>query len=131
MVEEWHLNPLVPDYIKPITYDLLINPDLQKGTFGGTVNITIKLNEVGSYIPIHIKNLEVLKTTLSRENGDFIPTENSFCEKNQFWVLNVSNSKTLQPGIYRVTLEYKGSLIGKIVGFYKSSYSDSRTKEER
>lgn len=132
MSEIWETNPLIPSYVKPIDYDILITPNLKAGLFDGTVAISFQLTDLGSYIPIHVKNLEVMSSSLVEENGQPVPVRIVHCVKNQFWVLTpLENQKSFQPGIYKLDLSFKGNLTGKIVGFYRSLYLDDKTMEKR
>ncbi|KAK6629881.1 hypothetical protein RUM43_003702 [Polyplax serrata] len=128
---QWMLSPLVPQYIKPLEYDILIEPDLDAGVFTGKVVISLKIEGTGSYIPVHVKNLEVTGSHLSDETDKTVSAKTSYCEKNQFFVMSLPEGNTFHPGLYKIVLSFKGSLMGKIVGLYKSSYLDETTNSER
>jgi hypothetical protein len=102
---------------------------LDKGTFSGNVDITLNVAASCDYIAIHHKGLTIENSKLISINGSIIPIRNAFdYPKNEFWIVQLSVRIT--PGVYNLILDFSGSLVDDIVGFYRSSYK-SVTGETR
>ena len=60
----------LPIHISPITYNLVIKPDLESFTFSGNETIKIKVDKEVKEITIHSKNIEI--ETAKYKNGKTI-----------------------------------------------------------
>jgi len=145
----WELDYRLPSDTDPIHYDILLHPDLSNSTFSGRVLIQIHVKNPRYFLLVNTKHLDIYDTRLTEvvphgneETDSFkkkrvgeereIKIEDAFEYKpNEFWVIVVKNNTELQPGIYNLHLQFRGSLSGKIVGFYSSTYTDSKTQEKR
>jgi len=145
----WELDYRLPSDTDPIHYDILLHPDLSNSTFSGRVIIQIHVKNPRYFLLVNTKRLDIYDTRLTEvvphgkeETDSFkkkrvgeereIKIEDAFEYKpNEFWVTVAKNNTELQPGIYNLHLQFRGSLSGKIVGFYSSTYTDSKTQEKR
>ena len=145
----WQLDYRLPSDTDPIHYDIFLHPDLSNSTFRGRVIIQIHVKNPRYFLLVNTKHLDIYVTRLTEvvalgneETGNFkkkrvgeereIEIEDAFEYKpNEFWVTVVKNNTEIQPGIYNLHLQFRGSLSGKIVGFYSSTYTDSKTQEKR
>ncbi|KAL5018116.1 hypothetical protein ScPMuIL_003838 [Solemya velum] len=134
---EWEIwkNLRLPDYIKPVHYDITLYPDFyeeDKGWFYGNETVEIKISRNTSYILIHINYLNVTRTELfDNVTGDSIPIQDSFhYEPNQFWVIK-TKTPVENGTVVNLVLSFDGSLTRAIVGFYKSTYTDSKSGAKR
>lgn len=134
---EWEIwkNLRLPDYIKPVHYDITLYPDFyeeDKGWFYGNETVEIKISRNTSYILIHINYLNVTRTELfDNVTGDSIPIQDSFhYEPNQFWVIK-TKTPVENGTVVNLVLSFDGSLTRTIVGFYKSTYTDSKSGAKR
>ncbi|XP_043478871.1 glutamyl aminopeptidase-like isoform X1 [Leptopilina heterotoma] len=117
--------------VKPIHYDLLMHPDLENGTYTGTVTILINVLDKRGYIALHQKDLNITKTKLTHEKDDVyeIPIKKTYSLEKQE-VFMISTEENLSPSNYHLHLEFNGLLRpDKIVGFYSSKYKDAQDKE--
>jgi hypothetical protein len=140
----WETDHRLPADTVPIHYDIYLHPDLEHLTFSGKVVIRINVNNPRSFLLVNTKHLDIFDTRLTKlitaegvlnrnvvEERD-IEIENAFeFKRNEFWVVVVKNSADIQPGIYNLHLQFRGSLTGKIVGFYSSTYTDPKTQQKR
>lgn len=118
----WEEDPLLPKDTIPYSYDLFLHPDLENGTFSGIVVIKINVTKSRKFLLLHSHELEITKSEVYNENRSKIGVDDSFAfAPNQFWVIRLKES--IVPGKYEIKLAFNGSLTGKIVGFYRSSYS--------
>jgi RimJ/RimL family protein N-acetyltransferase len=121
----------LPKIIKPMTYELLMHPDLKKKTFSGSVKIKIDVQEPVDYIALHSKKLNISKVWLeTAEELKTVKLSQSFAyEKFEYFILE--SEQTIQKGLYLINLEFDGSLDNRIVGFYGSTYLDPVKNETR
>ncbi|XP_021921672.1 glutamyl aminopeptidase-like [Zootermopsis nevadensis] len=142
----WETDYHLPSATDPIHYDIFLHPDLSNLTFSGKVTITIRVKNPRSFLLVNAKYLDIYETRLTgpvapdnegeerAKAGEVreIDIGEAFEYKpNEFWVVVIKNNTELQPGIYSLHLQFRGSLSGKIVGFYSSTYTDSKTQEKR
>ncbi|RZF41809.1 hypothetical protein LSTR_LSTR005271 [Laodelphax striatellus] len=125
----WETQARLPPEVVPETYDILLNPDLKDGKFSGRIKINLKVLSERKIIVLHANELTVSSTKLvklenaSSDAGVDIPIAKTFnYPANQYFVIISAN--LIQPGSYVLTLDFSGSLTGKIVGFYRSTYKD-------
>jgi hypothetical protein len=143
--EPWETDHRLPADTEPAHYDVFLHPNLSNSTFSGKVIIQIHVKKPRSFLLVNAKYLDVYNTRLTqlvareneggsdevREERD-IEIQDAFEYKpNEFWVTVMKNNTKLQPGIYNLHLQFRGSLSGKIVGFYSSTYIDPKTQEKR
>ncbi|XP_065212642.1 glutamyl aminopeptidase-like isoform X2 [Planococcus citri] len=124
--------PRLSREIQPILYSLFLHPNLRAGTFKGRVTISVNVNSTQDHISVHIKGLNVTKTRITVDNET--PTEVKIKatfehEQNEFWV--IVPEEDIEPGDYKLHLEFEGKLTGKIVGFYQSVYRTANNEERR
>lgn len=123
----------LPAAIRPIKYNLFLNPNLEKKTFSGNVKIDFSVSDPVSFVALHSKFLNVTTNKLIKnlENGaEGIPIKSSF-EYEKFEYFIVEPETNLEAGNYTIDLDFSGSLDHKIVGFYGSSYMDKSKNQTR
>lgn len=113
----------------PITYDIVLKPDLNTGNFTGTVNITVNVTTTRKDLIVNSKNLNIESVTLLRD-GKERNVEN-VQENVVEEVLVIETREIIQPGIYYLYFKYNGSMKNKRVGLYRSRRVDNETGETR
>ncbi|XP_071830181.1 glutamyl aminopeptidase-like [Apostichopus japonicus] len=114
----------LPPGIKPTRYTLELDPDLNDVTnnFTGSVQIEITVTEPTEYPRVHIKEMTILSSEITPKSGPAVNiVDEFFYPENEFYVLDVGGA--LPIGEYTISLTFTGSLLGHIVGFYKSTYT--------
>lgn len=102
---------------------MFLHPNLEKGTFSGIVDVTLNITAPCDYISIHHKGLTITNSKLKSVNGSLNSIKHAFdYPKNEFWIVQLKTK--INPGIYRLILDFSGSLTNDIVGFYRSSYKN-------
>ncbi|XP_017484575.1 PREDICTED: glutamyl aminopeptidase-like [Rhagoletis zephyria] len=125
----------LPREIRPQHYSLRLQPDMVKKLYQGTITIKLEVVKPISYIPVHAKTLNVSTEEVMQlgEAGAPVaklsPTLTFAHPEYEYWVTEFKDP--LQVGSYTLQLAFNGSLTDRIVGFYASSYLDSKTKERR
>lgn len=120
----WESTHRLSPFIRPVQYFINLYPNLEQGTFVGSVNVTLVLDTAQTYIKLHSKGLNISETTL---NSNTV-TAFSYPE-HEFWV--VVPDKELCAGEHELQLKFNGSLLNKIIGFYRSTYTDIDTNEQK
>lgn len=123
----------LPAAIRPTAYNLFLNPNLETKTFSGNVKIDFSVSEATPLVALHSKFLNVTTNKLIKnlENGaEGIAIKSAF-EYEKFEYFIVEPEAALSVGNYTIDLSFDGSLDGKIVGFYGSSYFDKTKNQTR
>ena len=110
----------LPIHISPITYNLVIKPDLESFTFSGNETIKIKVDKEVKEITIHSKNIEI--ETAKYKNG----------KKEQFAIKIVYNKENetatfifkdkINKGKGKISIVFFGIISDNLRGFYRSKY---------
>ncbi len=129
-VSQRAMNPYrLPQHVIPTRYDLRLEPDLKAFTFRGEETVTLTINEATSEIVLNAVELQILDVVIEQDDARtshraVIEPEES-TERCRFRFPAV-----LQPGTWRLTLSFRGTLNDKLRGFYRSVYHDSNEKEQ-
>jgi aminopeptidase N len=129
----------LPRSIKPISYDIVIAPDLssENFTFKGDVIIKIHIDESCKNISLHSWTLTIKRNYTSiklldedgNETDDEIEViDQQFMEEKQFLVIK-TKEELIKGKNYLLKIKYQGLILDNLQGFYKSSYKvDDQTK---
>lgn len=130
-----HLSFRLPKELKPLRYNLILQPDLSSKTFNGNVTIRLEVMKPISYIPVHSKFLTVVTKEVVQLGDEEKPARTiqpllTFEHPQlEYWVTEFA--EPLEAGNYSLQLAFNGSLVDRIVGFYQSSYMDAKRNEKR
>jgi puromycin-sensitive aminopeptidase len=108
----------------PSRYDLTVEPDLDAGSFAGTLDIAVSVREPLTEIVLNAKELEV-------SGARFTATDRSEVEVVKVRVddeaerIHLELAETARPGQWSLRLEYRGRMNDKLTGFYRSRYTDA------
>ncbi|XP_041364193.1 glutamyl aminopeptidase-like [Gigantopelta aegis] len=131
--EPWK-NLRLPRYIVPLHYDLTLYPDFygNNGWFYGNETIEIDVRKDTKFILIHYKYMNITRTILNVNSTNAeIGIKRTFgYDPNEFWV--VETNDVIKGGtVVKLDLQFDASLTRAIVGFYKSTYTNSLTGQKR
>lgn len=111
----------LPESVQADNYILRLRPDLEAETYEGDVIIEITVTENIKYPRVHYKELDITNPIVRRKGGEELSIASTFYyPPNEFYVIEMEEELT--PGEYEIQLDFTNSLVGKIVGFYKSTY---------
>ncbi|KAH8399404.1 hypothetical protein KR215_009738 [Drosophila sulfurigaster] len=125
----------LPKQLKPHKYNLRLKPDLNQKSYTGNISINLQVLDPISFIPVHIKQLNVSHEKLERldESGaplkDIKPTLSFAYPEYEYFVSEFE--QPLEVGNYTLHLSFNGSLTDRITGFYQSSYYDKLKNRTR
>uniref|UniRef100_T1J0H5 Aminopeptidase N n=1 Tax=Strigamia maritima TaxID=126957 RepID=T1J0H5_STRMM len=116
----------LPGTLRPIHYDLLLQPFLTNFTFYGRVVIQIECLHNTDVITLHANNISLRNgsTKLSTDINTRIISYDYDSER-QFLQFRLNNQLTA-PNVYNLTLHFDGTLNDQLVGFYRSKYDNDR-----
>lgn len=122
----------LPRSIKPLSYDIVIAPNLSGDnfTFKGDVGIKIQVLESCTNISLHSWALKITRnyTSVKLIDEDGIETSEAIPVKDQYFVdekqfLVIETANVLDKGkTYLLKLKFTGTILDNLQGFYKSSY---------
>ena len=117
----------LPKNVKPVRYDLTLIPDLVDFTFSGSESIDIAILEPTSEIVLNCAEIDIQSSSLSMGGETQIPTETVFDENAE--TVTFEFGSELTAGQATLSIEFTGELNDRLLGFYRSAYTDSDGKE--
>lgn len=113
----------LPTNLHPLHYDMLVRTYLNKLTFTGNSNITIKVTNSTDLILFHINLLEIRAVSVEDGSGKPLAIKEEFGYKpNQFYVVRMDAE--LPVGRYTLKIKFAGNVTTKqLNGFYNSTYT--------
>ena len=117
---EHDLNRL-PTTVVPSHYDLELAPDLDAATFTGNAAITVVVTEPVTQLILHALDLEIIEAWLEGEGGRIEATPTFHAESE---TVTFALSATAEPGAWSLHAHFTGVLNDKLVGFYRSTFTD-------
>ena len=129
------LDPFLPSFSKPVHYNLWLYPDFYElgNSFTGRIDIEIDISANTNYLIVHCKAMDFMETLtrVSMKDGAALTVVRQFGHlPHEFWVVEVAQTITAGSTVM-LHLEFGGSLVNGIVGFYKSNYTNTKTGKER
>ena len=113
----------LPRDVLPSRYNLTMRPDLQEGTFAGTVGIELEAIQSTDTIWLNCVELDIFAVALVDDDGDSACTPEVELLEHQER-LRLGFRAPLRPGGYRLTLGFEGVLDGRMRGFHRFFYKD-------
>lgn len=104
--------------MKPIHYNLHLEPDLVNFIFSGLTEIEIDLEEPAEEIILNGKDILIQKCDVKRED-DLKECSFDFKEKKEEIVIKLPEQMN---GIIKLKLQFTGNLNDRMLGFYRSKY---------
>lgn len=114
----------LPRHVFPTHYDLRIEPDLPSHSFIGHEVVTLTVTEPTAEITLNATELEISSALLS--GGGEMPRTGTVLMDEEFQRCRINFSSIVQPGEWKLTIAFRGTLNDKLRGFYRSSYKDEQ-----
>jgi puromycin-sensitive aminopeptidase len=112
----------LPRHVRPVRYDLRLEPDLATLTFTGDETITLEIQEPTAEVVLNAVDLAFGEATLANARGESLrgtPVVDEAAER-----CRITFPSQIAPGTWRLRLAFTGTLNDKLRGFYRSSYKD-------
>lgn len=84
----------------------MLRPDIDDGTFNGTVRVTINVEKFTDEVVLHSKNLTIISTSIDYED-DTAHWENP---ADEVIVVRRKDNQTIFPGEHSIYVEFHGTL---------------------
>ncbi|XP_015795165.1 endoplasmic reticulum aminopeptidase 1-like [Tetranychus urticae] len=123
----------LPNFIKPIHYDIFMHPNLTTFINRGSVEISIISEEAVDFILVHGKQLNLTQITITKFNDESERiTVDKVLENDEFELIHIKLVNNLETNTeYVVKINFTKSLEERLEGFYISSYMDSSSERKR
>ncbi|KAF2480971.1 peptidase family M1-domain-containing protein [Neohortaea acidophila] len=121
---------VLPKNVKPLHYDLVLEPDLEKFTFDGQVTIDLDVVEDTTSITLNALEVEIHESKITsgsetiHASGKPTYDEDGQTAKIDFAQKIPAGSKV------KLHQKFTGSLNDKMAGFYRSKYKDEKGQEK-
>ena len=115
---------VLPENVRPSSYTIKLQPDLDKFTFQGEETIHIRVLEPTSEILLNAVEIKVQSAILSRNGARPPTTQISYDVSRE--TLTLSFGETIPVGEADLEIEFTGELNDKLRGFYRSEYTDGQ-----
>ncbi len=118
----------LPRTVTPSAYRLTFEPDLDDARFDGREEVDVTVNEAVTEIVLNANELIVHGGSLRAPDGRAIDID-KVVPDDEAERVTLSLAETAEPGAWTLHLGFAGELNDKLVGFYRSVYTDDEGAE--
>ncbi len=111
----------LPRSVVPSRYDLVLEPDLEGGSFAGSEDVAIDVRETVDEIVLNAVDLEIDGGWLLAEDGRRVEVTRIRLDRATERA-HLDLATTLAEGAWTLHLEFRGVLDDRMAGFYRSTY---------
>ena len=120
---------MLPTAVRPTSYDLTLQPNIEAFTFRGEVEIDITVLEATNEIVMNADEIKIMEARLTLADGSTIePCCIDFDKEEE--TVTLGFDEELSTGTARLHLKFTGELNDKLRGFYRSRYTDADGAEK-
>jgi puromycin-sensitive aminopeptidase len=105
------------DAIKPISYNLTIEPNLEKFTFNTTEEIVFELVQASTSLTFHAVGLNLMVATIYGQQASESPVVDDDAQ-----IVTFTFAEALTAGEHTLRLQFSGDIGEGLHGFYRSNY---------
>ncbi len=118
----------LPPNVRPISYDITLEPDLEAFTFLGAETIDVEVLEPTASVELNCIETAIRSCRLTPEGGAAVaPKSTAFDEERETVVFEFDQE--IPQGRASLAIEFSGELNDKLRGFYRSRYTDGEGRE--
>ena len=107
----------------PTRYDLVLEPDLDAGTFAGSEDVALEVREPLDELVLNAAELEIDAGWLTAPDGRRVEVTDVHLDEEDERA-HLSLDAVPEPGAWTLHLEFRGTLNDQMRGFYRSLYTD-------
>jgi aminopeptidase N len=117
----------LPRNVVPRRYDLTLEPDLAAATFSGSEIIAVEVAEPTTEVVLNAVEIEIDEATVDADGGPMVAAValDDGAER-----VTLTYDRPLLPGEATLHLRFRGVLNDKLVGFYRSTFTDHDGAEQ-
>ncbi|MFP4512005.1 MAG: M1 family aminopeptidase [Acidimicrobiales bacterium] len=112
----------LPRTVVPSHYALVLEPDLEAARFSGSVQIDLEVIEPADELVLNALDLDITSARLVGPNGTTLTGSVAYDPGTERAMIDLDEAAA--PGRWRLDLEFDGELNDKLVGFYRSTFTD-------
>ncbi|KAL5359082.1 peptidase family M1-domain-containing protein [Aspergillus floccosus] len=117
-----HGREVLPTNVKPVHYDLTLEPNFESFTYNGTVVIDLQVAEDSTSIALNSNEIDIHSAIVSAQ-GSVVASNPEISVDKDTQVATVKFSETIPAGSSaQLKLTFTGILNDNMAGFYRSSY---------
>jgi len=113
----------LPRTVVPSRYDLTLEPDLDAGTFRGSIDVALAVLEPVTEIVLNANELRLEGATLTTADGRAVEVSKILTD-DEAERATVDLAETAEPGDWTLRIVFAGELNPRLTGFYRSTYTD-------
>jgi len=117
---------LLPDDVIPESYDLTLEPDLEKYVFDGEVKILCDVKVATDVITLHAYELTVSDASFKAEEDSKTLEADQITVTKSATTVALTFKEQLPTGKGCLTVKFRGILNDQMAGFYRSQYTNSK-----
>jgi len=111
----------LPDDLQPLRYDLLLEPDLEAGSFTGTVEVLLDCVRPTARVVCNALDLDILAAEVHDADGPVELVDVGLEVDRERVVFDLG--RDLRPGTAVLRVRFAGALDGRLRGFYRSTFT--------
>ncbi|MCB0976081.1 MAG: hypothetical protein KDB02_01365, partial [Acidimicrobiales bacterium] len=111
----------LPSAVTPQHYELFFHPVLEEASFSGRAEVTVTVHEPVDALVLHALDLEITGAAIERD-GEHLDLTATFDPEREMVTLNAPS--VIAPGEWVLRTSFIGELNDKLVGFYRSTFTD-------
>ncbi|KAJ5681936.1 uncharacterized protein N7477_001876 [Penicillium maclennaniae] len=113
---------VLPTNVKPVHYDLTLEPNFEKFTYDGTVVIDLQVNEDTDFISLNSNQIKIHSAVVSSK-GAVVESKPAISMNEDNQVATIKFNQAISAGSdAQLKLTFTGILNDNMAGFYRSSY---------
>ncbi|KAE8394749.1 Aminopeptidase 2 mitochondrial [Aspergillus alliaceus] len=117
-----HGREVLPTNVKPVHYDLTLEPNFESFTYEGTVVVDLQVTEDTTSISLNSNEIDIHTATVSA-GGSVVTSSPEISVNKDTQVATVKFAETIPTGSSaQLKLTFTGILNDNMAGFYRSSY---------
>ncbi|KAJ5287790.1 hypothetical protein N7478_003476 [Penicillium angulare] len=116
---------VLPTNVKPLHYDLTLEPNFEKFTYNGTVTIDLNVNEDTDFISLNSNEINIHSATVLSK-GSVVESKPEISMNKDAQTATIKFGQALSAGSdAQLKLTFTGILNDNMAGFYRSSYKEN------
>jgi puromycin-sensitive aminopeptidase len=113
----------LPRTVVPSRYDLTLEPDLDAGTFDGSIAVSLEIVEAVTEIVLNANELRLDDAALTAADGRQVEVSKILTDDDAEHA-TLDLAETAEPGEWTLAISFRGELNPRLTGFYRSTYAD-------
>jgi puromycin-sensitive aminopeptidase len=114
----------LPRTVVPSRYDLLLEPDLDAGTFTGVIEAAVEVTEPVTEIVLNANELELTEATLTAPDGRAVEVATILSDEETERA-TIALAQAAEAGSWSLRISFGGELNPRLTGFYRSTYQQN------